>query len=303
MIFNAPLIKAALCADSLNLGSHWVYNQAKLTRTFPDGVMSLTAPLTDYHPGKAEGDLTHYGDNIALMLRAHALTGQWDHALFVHAWQAFWKESESYKDDHGDEETVDSAEFFTRVVLLLRQGQAMSEAMEQAAQAGYAALDAGAYLTRVKEALTRDDHLKVAAGFGLTCHNPEAFPLTLYYLLRNPSNSRVALSENALAGGDNAARGIIIGILFAAAQVRDDSLDSHWENLTQYQELQALLVQGSRVLSPGLMLFLHTVLLAVSPAEGPLALRRLSPSRGSRPCALTLRAWEKVREIFRRHPF
>jgi len=301
MILNAFLIKAALISDSLNLGSHWVYNQAKLAREFPDGIHVLTAPLTDYHPGKKAGGFTHYGDNLALMVRAYSLIGRWDQALFSHAWQSFWKESESFKDQatqvtlahledaqnnpasvsndtsgaamavsllafldltdeaavisavreqtaftHGDVETVDTAEFFARVVLLVHQGQAIGDAIEQAAQVSYSVLDAVGYLGRAKAALASEDHLKVATEFGTTCHNPEAFPLSLYYLLRNPDDLGAAMSENALAGGDNSARGILIGVTLAAAGVWDDSWDSHWEGLSQYEELEALLAEPSR---------------------------------------------------------
>lgn len=54
--------RAALVADALSLGSHWVYNQSKLTRTFPEGIYDLTDPLAQYHKGKTAGDFTHYGD-------------------------------------------------------------------------------------------------------------------------------------------------------------------------------------------------------------------------------------------------
>lgn len=296
MISHPTLLKAALTADALNLGPHWVYNQAKITREFPEGIAELSAPLTNYHPGKGAGDFTHYGDNLALMLRTHAIANQWDHDLFFNAWKSFWNQSKAFQDQatkttlahledpkntppsgsndtsgagmalalltfldptdeatvihtirqhtaftHGDEETVDTAEFFTRVALQALKGQSIPDAIEQASQANYATLDAASYLTQAKAALSIDDHLKVAAEFGLTCHNPEAFPLTLYYLLRNPTDLSAALSENALAGGDNAARAIIIAILIAAVQGWDNSLDSHWESLTQHQELNALL--------------------------------------------------------------
>jgi fermentation-respiration switch protein FrsA (DUF1100 family)/ADP-ribosylglycohydrolase len=296
MISHPSLLKAALTADALNLGPHWVYNQAKLTRKFAEGIAALTAPLTNYHPGKSAGDFTHYGDNLALMLRTHAITDQWNHDLFSQAWESFWKQTESFQDQatkttlahlenpqenppsisndtsgpgmalallafldltdeaaairtirqhtaftHGDEETVDTSEFFTRVALHTLKGQSIPDAIEQAAQADYATLDAAAYLTRAKAALASDNHLKVAADFGLTCHNPEAFPLTLYYLLRNPTDLSTAINENALAGGDNAARAIIIAILLVATQGWDNAFDSHWENLTQHRKLVPLL--------------------------------------------------------------
>lgn len=298
MTSQPHLIKAALTADALNLGPHWVYNQAKLTREFPSGVFSLTAPVTNYHPGKAKGDFTHYGDILALILRTHALTGNWDHSLYTHTWQAFWKNTGSYQDGatketlahledpanppstsndssgaaialallsfldlndpaavigairnqtaftHHDPETVDSAEFFARAVLHLLKKNSITDSLDHAANHTYAELDALSYLDRAKAALTSEDHLKVAADFGLTCHHPEAFPLTLYYLLRHPKNLVTALSENALAGGDNSARAIIIAILHTAAHGWSHELDALWTELNQQPELSALLPES-----------------------------------------------------------
>jgi len=50
-----PFTKAALVADSLNLGPHWIYNQSKLARLYPNGVSSLTDPSSEYHPNRKAG--------------------------------------------------------------------------------------------------------------------------------------------------------------------------------------------------------------------------------------------------------
>ena len=296
MIHHPNLFKAALVADSLNLGPHWVYNQSALGRKFPSGVHALAAPATKYHPGKVAGDFTHYGDVLALMLNTHLVTGNASHQLYTHTWQEFWENTSSYIDgatqqtldhlaapetapastsndsagaalalsliafldtsdeaaciasirqhvalSHGDPETVDSAEYFARVALLLLKGSSITDALFAATQANYANLDAASYLAKAKVELNAADHLKVAAGFGLTCHHPEAFPLTLYYLLRNPTNLSEALSENALAGGDNSARGIILAVLLTAANGWSDELTPLWAQLNQHQKLDALL--------------------------------------------------------------
>ncbi|PQJ29183.1 ADP-ribosylglycohydrolase family protein [Rubritalea profundi] len=298
MIHHPNLLKAALVADSLNLGPHWVYNQSALARKFADGVFTLAAPATKYHPGKTAGDFTHYGDVLTLILNTHALSGKWSHSLYKHTWLEFWNNTESYVDgatqqtidhlnspetspasvandsagaalalsliafldtadqaasiaavrqhvkfSHSDPETVDSAEYFARVTLLLLNGSSLSEALEFAAQHNYAHLDASAYLEKAKAALDSTEHLKVAANFGLTCQHPEAFPLTLFYLLRNPTDLSQALNENALAGGDNAARAIIIAIILTAANGWSEELTPLWTQLNVHQKLEAQLAK------------------------------------------------------------
>ena len=47
--------QAALVADALNLGPHWIYNPAKLARVYPDGIYSFSDPLSQYHPNRKAG--------------------------------------------------------------------------------------------------------------------------------------------------------------------------------------------------------------------------------------------------------
>ena len=51
---------------------------------------------------------------------------------------------------------------------------------------------------------------------GLTCHTEDAFPGICHLLLRHPLDPATALVENALSGGDSAARGMILGLVYGA---------------------------------------------------------------------------------------
>lgn len=53
---------------------------------------------------------------------------------------------------------------------------------------------------------------------GLTCHFPEAFPLTLYYAIHHGANFAECISKNALAGGDSSARAMLLALLFVARE-------------------------------------------------------------------------------------
>ncbi len=77
--------QAALVADALSLGSHWVYNQGKLARLYPDGVTALTDPGSSYHPKRKAGQLTHYGDQMVL-LKNSLENGTYDDAKWAADW-------------------------------------------------------------------------------------------------------------------------------------------------------------------------------------------------------------------------
>jgi len=261
-----PYLKAALVADALNLGPHWVYNQSKIARLYPNGVKAFTDPASSYHKGKTAGQLTHTGDQIYFLQQAiDGNNGVYDADVWRDFWLAKMTDYSGYLDNatkvtlsnkglvpsdsdeisgvgriaaildlelgldesieaarsqtslsHGSEEVVELADFMIRTIFHVRNGVSFSQAFQKAADDGaYLALDPQKHLSAAKRA-TSDNHLQSASDFGLTCHFPEAFPLTLYYAVHFDSSFEECLSLNALAGGDNTARGILLALLFVA---------------------------------------------------------------------------------------
>jgi len=86
-------ILAAFTADSLALGVHWVYDTAAIAGRY-GRVRSLLPPeLAPYHRGKMAGDLTHYGDQMLMLLRHVAAHGDFDAQSFSSQW---WESMGSY---------------------------------------------------------------------------------------------------------------------------------------------------------------------------------------------------------------
>ncbi len=141
---------------------------------------------------------------------------------------------------HGDVMIVDTAEFFTRAVDALSSGSSMLEALDAAASARYQSLEARDLLDEALAASGLDRH---AAGeaFGLACHTLEALPFTLWCLVRYRDQPLEAVLQNTLAGGDNAARGLLIGLMMGAAHGTAWMPPAWTEDLVAMKEIDALL--------------------------------------------------------------
>ena len=119
---------------------------------------------------------------------------------------------------HADPGVVDAAEFFARLTRAVLAGDSLDDATNSAAEAMTTqALDATGYLETVRSKLELTA-AEALPDFGLTCHLPDAFPATLFLILKHGNDLETALIENAMAGGDSAARGLLVGMVLGAMQ-------------------------------------------------------------------------------------
>jgi ADP-ribosylglycohydrolase len=118
---------------------------------------------------------------------------------------------------HGDPSVVDTAEFFGRVTLAVRDGIAIPDALHAAAKAttGSAIPDEW-FDAALASSVSETSDSAATKAHGLTCHVPDAFPAVCHLLLRHPDDAVAALTANVEAGGDSAARGLIIGLIHGA---------------------------------------------------------------------------------------
>ena len=89
--------KAALAADALSLGPHWVYDQGKLAYLYPDGITEFTDPASSYHPNRKAGQLTHFGDQMVLLKESLELGG-YDESRWRENWLVGMANYEGYLD-------------------------------------------------------------------------------------------------------------------------------------------------------------------------------------------------------------
>jgi ADP-ribosylglycohydrolase len=102
----AGLLEAALVADSLALGPHWIYEQDEIEQKFGRVTELLEPPPGSYHAGKPRGAQTHYGDQILVLMDSlEACGGNFVMEDFARRWREFWLTSTAYC-DHATRETI-----------------------------------------------------------------------------------------------------------------------------------------------------------------------------------------------------
>ena len=117
---------------------------------------------------------------------------------------------------HASPLALDTAEFITRAVFLLLRGVSIPSALRTTANLPFKALPAADYLGRA-EAVTTIPTVEAVEELGQSCPLDKALPAALAILLRHGDDLETALIENVMAGGDSAARGLVLGTILGAA--------------------------------------------------------------------------------------
>lgn len=99
-----PYLQAATVADALSLGPHWVYNQTKLARLYPEGISQFSAPASSYHPNRSAGQLTHYGDQMNLLATSIVERNSFD----KDKWRDDWLDRMASYDGYTDGATTET---------------------------------------------------------------------------------------------------------------------------------------------------------------------------------------------------
>ena len=127
---------------------------------------------------------------------------------------------------HNNEKVIAATEFFARTAYSVLDGEKPSKAMELAEKNMK-----DPYVTKKLETakkyldLPYDEAIK---EMGQACTVGGAFPATIYFILKYSEDYRKAMINNVMAGGDSAARGLIIGMIIGA--YREDTIPKEWIN-------------------------------------------------------------------------
>jgi len=85
------------------------------------------------------------------------------------------------------------------------------------------------------------DTRKTIAGFGQMCSVGAALPATIHLIVSYENDLKAALVENVMAGGDSAARGMLVGMVLGAYGGMD-AIPQEWvDGLTAGNRILSLL--------------------------------------------------------------
>lgn len=143
---------------------------------------------------------------------------------------------------HGDPAVIEAAEFFVRVTRAVQRGSNIPQALESVSALPHWKALPQEWLQAAKHSAKSDvNDSEALLSHGLTCSVSEAFPATCHLLLRHPDAPATGLIENINAGGDSAARGMMLGMVYGAA-FPTSTLPTRWkDDLNARQEITTLI--------------------------------------------------------------
>jgi ADP-ribosylglycohydrolase len=116
---------------------------------------------------------------------------------------------------HNTRSVIDCAEFFARVCWMVLKGTPPVYAMEAVCDTYLKGVSIDQW---VKEGIASRDmeSIPAIANFGQSCHANEALPGAVHLIAKYENNLVEALVQAVMAGGDSAARGMVVGMVLGA---------------------------------------------------------------------------------------
>lgn len=292
------MILAAFVADSLALGVHWIYNTNVIDRK-AGRVTELLKPIVhSFHPNREKGDLTHYGDQMLLLLESVVSQKAFDAADFGARWQTFFKDYDGYRDKasiatfenllaghsgsaaasqstdisaaariaplfavygdheaelveaaarqaaltHNHPEVLEAARFFATVAFRVLHGSDPVTALQAVADGDFSAKLRDGVATGLASANTPTRN--AIADLGQACATEMGLPGVVHLLARYSNDLSEALIENVMAGGDSAARGMLVGLILGATSDLEAIPQAWRRDLNAAERILTLIRQG-----------------------------------------------------------
>jgi len=127
---------------------------------------------------------------------------------------------------HNNPLVMDGAEFFARVCCEVLDGTSPTKAMTEVAARRFKEFPLFAWVNDGIES-AREDSVSAIARFGQSCHTDEAFPGVVHLIAKYEKDLKEALVQSVMAGGDNAGRGLMVGMVLGA-HLGDKGLPKEW---------------------------------------------------------------------------
>ncbi len=141
---------------------------------------------------------------------------------------------------HNDPDVIDGAEFFARVSWLVLRGTAPIAALEEVSNERF---DKSRIWHWVRDGIESKatESVSAIARFGQSCHADDAFAGVVHLIAKYEDNLEEALVQAAMAGGDSAGRGMVVGMVLGA-HLGERGLPEQWfSGLRRGREIMDLL--------------------------------------------------------------
>jgi len=143
---------------------------------------------------------------------------------------------------HNNTVIVDCAEFLARTAQRVLSGETPVSAMTRVAEDRFVDSHIHEWVEegiRSKE----EESISTVARFGQSCHAEEAFPGVVHLISRYEEDLKEGLIQAVMAGGDSAARAMIVGMILGAHRGKA-ALPEHWlRDLKKREEIGRLLLE------------------------------------------------------------
>jgi ADP-ribosylglycohydrolase len=209
-------------------------------RGYVDGATRKT--LAWYAKGKDPGSAGSHSNDFSGAARIAPLAYRFsgDEAALVIAARMQTKMT------HNDPATIDTAEFFARTAFRVLGGTSPVEAME--AVAAMETFELSPISMWVEQGIKSrsQESIPVIGRFGQACAVNQVFSGVVHLIAKYQGDLEAALVQSVMAGGDSAARGIVVGMVLGAHQGME-ALPVKWvDALNRKEEIIALLDEISR---------------------------------------------------------
>lgn len=139
---------------------------------------------------------------------------------------------------HNSAPVLEAADFISELLAMLLEGRELTESLTAAAENSSASIrewvTEGIKSSRKKSSL-------VIKRFGPACDTSHAFPGVIHLITKYQDNYRMAMEENAFAGGDGAARGLLAGMILGITNGKE-SIPEEWiKGLNAYNKISKIL--------------------------------------------------------------
>jgi ADP-ribosylglycohydrolase len=141
---------------------------------------------------------------------------------------------------HNHNIVIEGADFFSRVAWRVLGGMAPVDAMEKVSQERFKDSPLSKWVVAGLASKT-EKSVSAISRFGQSCHVEEAFPGVVHLIARYEHDLKEALIQSVMAGGDSAARGMMVGMVLGA-HLGPESIPQEWvSELREKEQITELL--------------------------------------------------------------